>query len=84
MPGPVRHLPYGDTAALDAIDSTVAAVVIEPVQAEGGVRIPSAEFMRALRSRCDLTGALLIFDEVLTGFGRTGKLFALRAFRRHA
>jgi len=80
LPGPVRHLPYGDTAALDAIDSKVAAVVIEPVQAEGGVRIPGAEFMRALRSRCDRTGALLIFDEVLTGFGRTGKLFALEHF----
>ena len=50
LPGPVRHLPYGDAAALDAIDSTVAAVVIEPVQAEGGVRIPGAEFMRALRA----------------------------------
>jgi acetylornithine/N-succinyldiaminopimelate aminotransferase len=75
LPGPVRHLPYGDVAALDAIDSSVAAVVIEPVQAEGGVRIPSAAFMRALRARCDEAGALLIFDEVLTGFGRTGKLF---------
>ncbi len=80
LPGPVRHLPYGDAAALEAIDSSVAAVVIEPVQAEGGVRIPGAEFMRALRSRCDRTGALLIFDEVLTGFGRTGKLFGLEHF----
>ena len=80
LPGPVRHLPYGDAAALDAIDSSAAAVVIEPVQAEGGVCIPGLEFMRALRSRCDKTGALLIFDEVLTGFGRTGKLFALEHF----
>jgi acetylornithine/N-succinyldiaminopimelate aminotransferase len=80
LPGPVRHLPYGDIAALEAIDSTVAAVVIEPVQAEGGVRIVSVDFMRALRARCDQTGALLIFDEVLTGFGRTGKLFALEHF----
>ena len=80
LPGPVRHLPYGDAAALNAIDSSVAAVVIEPVQAEGGVRIPSAAFMRALRARCDGAGALLIFDEVLTGFGRTGKLFALEHF----
>ena len=54
--------------------------MIEPVQAEGGVRIPAVEFMRALRSRCDKAGALLIFDEVLTGFGRTGKLFALEHF----
>jgi acetylornithine/N-succinyldiaminopimelate aminotransferase len=80
LPGPVRHLPYGDLAALDAIDATIAAVVIEPVQAEGGVRIPSVRFMKALRERCDRVGALLIFDEVLTGFGRTGKLFAAEHF----
>jgi acetylornithine/N-succinyldiaminopimelate aminotransferase len=78
--GPVRHLPYGDHSGLEAIDSTVAAVVIEPVQAEGGVRIPGVDFMRALRVRCDETGALLIFDEVLTGFGRTGRLFAIEHF----
>ncbi len=77
LPGPVRHLPYGEIDALDAIDASIAAVVIEPVQAEGGVRVPSVEFMRALRARCSAMGALLIFDEVLTGFGRTGKLFAL-------
>ena len=80
LPGPILHLPYDDVAALDAIDSTMAAVVIEPVQAEGGVRIPNAHFMRALRERCDRAGALLIFDEVLTGFGRTGKLFAAEHF----
>jgi acetylornithine/succinyldiaminopimelate/putrescine aminotransferase len=80
LPGPVRHLPFGDEAALDQIDSTIAAVVIEPVQAEGGVRIADARFFRALRERCDRVGALLIFDEVLTGFGRTGKLFALEHF----
>jgi acetylornithine/N-succinyldiaminopimelate aminotransferase len=78
--GPVRHLPFGDIAALDAIDSSLAAVVIEPVQAEGGVRVPSLSFMRELRSQCDRVGALLIFDEVLTGFGRTGRLFALEHF----
>jgi acetylornithine/succinyldiaminopimelate/putrescine aminotransferase len=80
LPGPVRHLPYDDVAALDAIDSSIAAVVTEPVQAEGGVRIPGPRFMKALRERCDRIGALLIFDEVLTGFGRTGKLFALEHF----
>jgi acetylornithine/N-succinyldiaminopimelate aminotransferase len=80
LPGPVRHLPYDDVAALDAIDATIAAVVIEPVQAEGGVRIPGPGFMRALREQCDRTGALLVFDEVLTGFGRTGKLFAVEHF----
>jgi len=80
LPGPVRHLPFGDESALDAIDSTIAAVVIEPVQAEGGVRIAEPRFMRAIRERCDRAGAMLIFDEVLTGFGRTGKLFALEHF----
>jgi acetylornithine/N-succinyldiaminopimelate aminotransferase len=77
LPGPVRHLPYGETAPLEAIDTTVAAVMIEPVQAESGVRIPSIEFMHALRERCTRAGALLIFDEVLTGFGRIGRLFAM-------
>ncbi|HVN29691.1 MAG TPA: aminotransferase class III-fold pyridoxal phosphate-dependent enzyme [Candidatus Binataceae bacterium] len=80
LPGPVRRLPYNDVDALAAIDPTIAAVVIEPVQAEAGVRIPDARFMRALRERCDAGGALLVFDEVLTGFGRTGQLFAAEHF----
>src|SRR5208283_3967818 len=53
LPGPVRRLPFGDEGAVAEIDSTIAAVVIEPVQAEGGVRIPEAGFIRALRERCD-------------------------------
>lgn len=80
LPGPVRHLAYGEMQALSAIDSSIAAVVVEPIQAEGGVRIPSVEFMRALRARCKETGAVLVFDEVLTGFGRTGKLFGFEHF----
>ena len=80
LPGPVRHLPYGEIDALEAVDANVAAVVIEPVQAESGVRIVSVKFMHALRQRCDRAGALLIFDEVLTGFGRTGSLFALEHY----
>ena len=80
LPGPVRHLPYNDASALSAIDDSVAAVVIEPVQAEGGVRIPSRGFITALRERCSRVGAVLIFDEVLTGFGRTGRLFGLEHF----
>ncbi len=80
LPGPVLHLPYDNAAALDIIDERVAAVVIEPVQAEGGVRIPSQGFIEELRSRCSQSGALLVFDEVLTGFGRTGRLFALEHF----
>ena len=80
LPGPVRHLRFDDESALDKIDSSIAAVVVEPVQAEGGVRVPDARFIRALRERCDRAGAMLIFDEVLTGFGRTGKMFALEHF----
>lgn len=71
-----EFLPFDDLAALAQIDERVAAVLIEPVQGEGGVRIPSPAFLPALRKRCDEIGALLIFDEVMTGFGRTGKLFA--------
>jgi acetylornithine/N-succinyldiaminopimelate aminotransferase len=80
LPGGIRHLRYDDLDQLRAIDDSVAAVVIEPVQAEGGVRIPSSRFIQTLRARCDAVGAMLIFDEVLTAFGRTGKLFALEHF----
>ena len=72
---PVTLLPFDDEAALAAIDGSVAAVVVEPVQAEGGVRIPRPGFLAALRARCDAAGALLVFDEVVTAFGRTGRLF---------
>jgi acetylornithine/N-succinyldiaminopimelate aminotransferase len=73
----VAFLPFDEVAALDAIGDDVAAVIVEPVQAEGGVRIPSPDFLPALRRRCDATGALLIFDEVVTAFGRTGRLFGM-------
>ena len=72
----VRFLPFDDPAAFAAIDESVAAVIVEPIQGEGGVRIPHDEFLPALRRRCTDAGALLIFDEVITGFGRTGRLFA--------
>jgi predicted acetylornithine/succinylornithine family transaminase len=73
----VEFLPFDNPAALERIDETVAAVLVEPIQGEAGVCVPSDEFLPALRQRCRETGALLIFDEVQTGFGRTGKLFAL-------
>ncbi len=76
----VHSLPWNDPAALSAVDERTAGVILEPVQGEGGVRIPSAEFMQALRKRCSESGALLIADEVMTGFGRTGKLFAIEHF----
>jgi acetylornithine/N-succinyldiaminopimelate aminotransferase len=71
----VTFLPFDDVGALARIGDDVAAVIVEPVQAEGGVRIPSDAFLPALRRRCTDVGALLIFDEVVTAFGRTGRLF---------
>ena len=75
LPG-VTFLPFNAKAALERIDDRVAAVIIEPIQGEGGVRIPDDDFLPALRRRCNEVGALLIFDEVITGFGRTGRMFA--------
>lgn len=72
----VTFLPFDEVKALSAIDEEVAGVIVEPIQAEGGVQVPKEEFLLALRRRCDEVGALLLFDEVQTGFGRTGKLFA--------
>ncbi|MDZ7267119.1 MAG: aspartate aminotransferase family protein [candidate division KSB1 bacterium] len=71
-----EFLPFNDLSALDRIDHDTAAVLFEPVQGEAGVRIPAPDFLPRLRQRCTETGALLIADEVMTGFGRTGKLFA--------
>ena len=76
MPG-FRQLPWGDMAAFEAaMDDTVCAVIVEPVQGEGGIRPMPEEDLRAIRAACDRTGALLILDEVQCGMGRTGKLFA--------
>jgi acetylornithine/N-succinyldiaminopimelate aminotransferase len=73
VPGFV-HVPFNDVAALDAsIDSSVCAVMFEPVQGEAGVVPASAEFARAARRLCDRTGALLVMDEVQTGLGRCGE-----------
>ena len=73
----IRFLPFNVTRALHAIDETTAAVIVEPIQSEGGVRVPGADFLSTLRERCDRMGTLLVFDEVMTGLGRTGKMFAL-------
>jgi acetylornithine/succinyldiaminopimelate/putrescine aminotransferase len=72
----VEFLPFGDSAALERIDASVAGVITEPIQGEGGVRVPPDEWLPALRSRCTKVGSLLIFDEVQTGLGRTGRVFA--------
>ncbi|WP_420411777.1 aspartate aminotransferase family protein [Roseibium sp.] len=71
------QVPNGDLEALKAVvGPQTAAIAIEPIQGEGGIREIDFEFLRALRKLCDETGALLIFDEIQTGVGRTGKLFA--------
>ncbi len=76
VPG-FSHVPYNHLDALaEAVTSETAAVVLEPVQGEGGVHPGTAEFLRGAREVCDRHGALLILDEVQTGFGRTGKWFA--------
>ncbi|WP_205963478.1 aspartate aminotransferase family protein [Roseicella aquatilis] len=76
MPG-FRHLPFGNMNAVrDAIDGTTAAILVEPIQGEGGVRPASLDFLRALRAACDEFGILLALDEVQTGMGRSGKLWA--------
>jgi succinylornithine transaminase family protein len=77
LPPQIDHIPYNDIeAARAAIGDDVCAVVVEPVQGEGGVLPGDPEFLKELRALCDKTGALLIFDEVQCGMGRTGALFS--------
>lgn len=76
VPG-FKTVPYDDVAALEkAIDPRTAAVLVEPIQGEGGVRVPSKDYLKKLRAVCDAHGLFLILDEVQTGIGRTGRLFA--------
>ncbi len=76
-----KYVPYNDLEAFkNAISEKTCAVMIEPIQGEGGVNIPSKEYIQGLRGLCDEKGILLIFDEVQTGIGRTGKLFAYEHF----
>ena len=76
MPG-FKYVPFNDIRAVkNAIDSKTCAVMLEPIQGEGGVNCPSEGYLKALREICDEKGLLLIFDEVQVGMGRTGKLFA--------
>lgn len=80
VPG-FSHVPYDRLDAMEeAIDDNTAAVLVEVVQGEGGVNPGSAEYFHGLRELCDARGALLIIDEVQTGFGRTGKLFACQHY----
>ncbi|PRD54449.1 aspartate aminotransferase family protein [Sphingobacterium gobiense] len=76
----IEFIKFNNISSLDSITNQTAAVIVEAIQGEAGVRVPSTEFMQALRIKCDETGAILIFDEIQTGFGRTGKLFAFEHF----
>lgn len=76
----VLHLNYGSVEALEAIDHTVACVIMETVQAEAGVKAPDAAWIQAVRKKCDEHCVLLILDEIQSGFGRTGKLWAFEHF----
>jgi putrescine aminotransferase len=72
----VKNVPFNDVAALeDAVDADVAAVLLEPIQGEGGIYIATDEYLQAARRICDETGALLVMDEVQAGLGRTGKMW---------
>ncbi len=81
LPQAIEHIAFNDIdAARAAIGDDVCAVVVEPVQGEGGVTPARVEYLQALRELCDATGALLIFDEVQCGMGRTGSLFAYMGY----
>ncbi|MDD2271172.1 MAG: acetylornithine transaminase [Desulfuromonadaceae bacterium] len=76
-----KHVPFNDVAALEAaVTPTTCAVMLEPIQGEGGINMPSPGYFEAVREICDRHGLLLIFDEVQVGMGRTGKLFAYEHF----
>jgi acetylornithine/succinyldiaminopimelate/putrescine aminotransferase len=76
----VYFMQYNNIDDLSLIDNSTSAVIVETVQGDAGVRIPTKEYMQALRKRCNDTGALLILDEIQAGFGRTGKMFAFEHF----
>lgn len=76
----IDFISFNDMEDLNKITASTAAVILEAIQGEAGVRVPDVAYMQAVRKRCDETGTLLIFDEIQTGFGRTGKLFAFEHF----
>jgi acetylornithine/succinyldiaminopimelate/putrescine aminotransferase len=82
LPAGFRQIPFNDLGAAEAaIDETkTAGILVEPIQGEGGINVADESYMRGLRELCDRRGLLLIFDEVQTGMGRTGKLFAYEHF----
>ncbi|MBR2961445.1 MAG: aspartate aminotransferase family protein [Alistipes sp.] len=80
MPADIQSIEFNDFEALQRITERTACVLCEPVQGEAGVRTPADGYLMALRQRCDEVGALLIFDEIQTGMGRTGEMFAMTKY----
>jgi len=76
----VDFIEHNKIEDLEKITSKIAAVFIEPIQGEAGIRVAEQQYMDALRARCDATGTLLIFDEIQSGFGRSGKMFAFEHY----
>lgn len=74
LPG-IRHLDFNEPDQLDQITEETAAIMVETVQGEAGIRVGTKEYFKALRHRCDETGTLLILDEIQAGFGRTGNFY---------
>lgn len=79
IPG-ITSIEFNDFQALEAITERTACVLVEPVQGEAGVRPPAEGYLQALRERCNATGTLLIFDEIQTGMGRCGEMFAMQKY----
>jgi acetylornithine/succinyldiaminopimelate/putrescine aminotransferase len=77
VPG-VTHIEFNNSTALAAITEATACVLVEPIRGEAGVQLPAPGYLSALRARCDAVGALLIFDEIQSGYGRTGSLYAFQ------
>lgn len=76
----IHHIHFNSIEELECIDDTTACVIVEPIQSEAGIIPATIEFLSALRSKCSQTGALLIFDEIQNGFGRTGTMFAFEQY----
>ena len=76
----VSFINFNILSDLEKIDNDTACVIMETIQGEAGVRVPDTDYLKALKAKCSETGALLILDEIQTGFGRTGKLFAFEHF----
>lgn len=79
MPG-FSTLPFNDIAGLEGLTKDACAVILEPIQGEGGIHASHPEFIKALRAKCDEVGALLIFDEIQCGVGRSGKMYGFQNY----